>query len=94
MKCIRFALVLSASLLLVGKAHATILNFEVNLDGLQEVPPDASPAFGSADLTLDDSSGLVSIISGTYQDLLGGATAVRTERPSSGRHGMRRCFSI
>jgi CHRD domain/PEP-CTERM motif len=82
MKCIRFALVLSASLLLVGNAHATILNFEVNLDGLQEVPPNAGPGIGFADLTLDDSSGLVSITSGTYQDLLGGATAVTLNGPA------------
>ncbi len=54
----------------MGKVHATILNFEVNLDGLQEVPPNASPSFGFADLTLDDSSGLVSMTTGTYQDLL------------------------
>jgi hypothetical protein len=86
MKCIRFVqfftLALLASLLLAGKAQATILNFEVNLDGLQEVPPNASPAFGLADLTLDDSSGLVSITTGTYQDLLGGATAVTLNGPA------------
>jgi hypothetical protein len=83
MKCVRFfTLALLASLLLVGKSQATILNFEVNLDGLQEVPPNASPAFGLADLTLDDSSGLVSITSGTYQDLLGGATAVTLNGPA------------
>jgi hypothetical protein len=64
--------------LLIGthSASAAVLTFETNLDGLQEVPPNASPAFGLGDLTLDTVSGLVTITSGTYQDLLGGATAV------------------
>jgi hypothetical protein len=57
-------------------ALATIRSFEANLDGLQEVPPDASPAFGLADVTLNDATGAVSITTGTYQDLLGGSTAV------------------
>jgi hypothetical protein len=57
-------------------ASAVTLNFQANLDGLQVVPPNASPAFGSADLTLDTVSGAVNIVSGTYQDLLGGANAV------------------
>jgi hypothetical protein len=83
MKCVRFlAFVLLASSLLAGNARATILSFEVNLDGLQEVPPNAGPGFGSADLTLDDSSGLLSITSGSYQDLLGGATAVTLNGPA------------
>ena|SRR5258705_1872574 len=60
---------------LVGaSASAATLTFEANLDGLQEVPPNASPAFGFAQLTLDDVSGFVTITTGTYQDLLGGAT--------------------
>lgn len=65
-----------ATLLCSTPARATIYSFEANLDGLQEVAPNASPAFGLAELTLDDSNGLVSITTGTYQDLLGGASAV------------------
>jgi uncharacterized protein (TIGR03382 family) len=63
--------------LLIGthSASAAVLTFEANLDGLQVSPPNASPAFGLGDLTLDTVSGAVSITSGTYQDLLGGATA-------------------
>ena len=57
-------------------ASAAILTFEANLDGLQETPPNASPAFGFAELTLDDSSGFVTITTGTYQDLLGGSSGV------------------
>jgi len=62
--------------LLGASASAAILTFEANLDGLQETPPNASPAFGFAQFTLNDISGLVTITSGNYQDLLGPSTAV------------------
>ena len=67
---------LAALLLGTSSARAAIHTFDANLDGLQEVPPNASPAFGLVDLTLDDVSGAVSITSGSYQDLLGNSTAV------------------
>jgi CHRD domain/PEP-CTERM motif len=68
----------TALLLSIGTqvASAVTLTFEANLDGLQVSPPNASPAFGLSDLTLDTVSGAVNIVSGTYQDLLGGATFV------------------
>jgi hypothetical protein len=61
------------SLLPAHTASAAIESFEAYLDGLQVVSPNASPAFGSAALTLDTVSGAVTINTGTYQDLLGGA---------------------
>jgi hypothetical protein len=67
---------LMAIALLLMPAHtasAAIENFEAYLDGLQVVAPNASPAVGAAALTLDSVSGAVTINSGTYQDLLGGA---------------------
>jgi hypothetical protein len=74
---IRWVIVFLTGLCLLGaSASAAILTFDANLDGLQETPPNASPAFGFAELTLDDVSGFVTITTGTYQDLLGGATAV------------------
>ena len=78
--------VIGACLLGVS-ASAAILTFEANLDGLQEVPPNASPAFGQADLTLDTVSGLVTITTGTYQDLLGGATVVTLNDAAIGFNG-------
>ena len=68
----------TAALLLIGTqtASAVTLTFEANLDGLQVVAPNASPAFGFGSLTLDTVSGAVNVVTGTYQDLLGGATAV------------------
>jgi len=69
------------SLIGTGVSAAT-LTFEANLDGLQETPPNASPAFGLCDLTLNDVSGLVTITTGSYQDLLGGSTAVTLNGPA------------
>ncbi len=57
-------------------AQAEVFVYEFTLDGLQEVPPNASPATGSATVTLDDStndlswnvaySGLLGTISGAH----------------------------
>jgi hypothetical protein len=66
---------------------ATVWGLSANLDGLQEVPPNASPAFGVADLTLDDSTNTISITSGIYQDLLGGATSVLISDAPIGSNG-------
>lgn len=68
----------TVALLFIGTqvASAVTLTFDANLDGLQVSPPNASPAFGLGSLTLDTVSGAVNVVTGTYQDLLGGATAV------------------
>ena len=59
--------------------------YEANLDGLQEVPPNASPAFGLGDFTLSGTA--FSVTTGTYQDLLGGATAVTLNDAAVGFNG-------
>ena len=69
-----FAFVLAAAL--CGPALGTVRNFVADMDGLQMVAPNASPALGTASLTLDDVTGDVNVTSGVYQDLLGGATTV------------------
>jgi len=81
------AFTLVGACLLGASASAAILSFEANLDGLQEVPPNASPGFGQVDLTLDTTSGFVTITTGTYQDLLGGATAVTLSDAAIGVNG-------
>ncbi len=48
--------------------------FNFSLDGLQEVPPNASPGIGNATVTLDDVTGAVSV-SGSYSGLLAAVTA-------------------
>ena len=68
-----FAVLMLAS---ANAATANVWLLEANLDGLQEVGPNASPAFGLFNGTLDDVSGAFTVTTGTYQDLLGGSTAV------------------
>lgn len=51
-------------------ASAAVWTVTVNLDGLQEFPSNASPGTGTADVTVNDVTGLV-IISGTYSGMLG-----------------------
>src|SRR6187401_319977 len=76
---LRTALTLvTVALILIGPktASAVTLNFEANLDGLQVVAPNAGPAYGYGNLTLDTVTGAVNVVSGTYTDLLGGAIDV------------------
>src|ERR1022692_661740 len=64
-------------------AFAATHTLEANFDGLQVVSPNASPAFGLGDFTLNDVTGVFSVTTGTYQDLLGGATSVSLNGPAS-----------
>jgi len=50
-------------------AGASIFTVTVNLNGLSEVPPNASPGIGVADVTVDTDSGLVQI-EGQYSGML------------------------
>jgi hypothetical protein len=59
---------------LCSLAISNAQTYQATLDGLQEVPPNASPAFGLGDFTLSGTN--LSVTTGTYQDLLGGATIV------------------
>jgi len=54
MKRSLFSLVLAASMLFAAPwAHATLIFFNFNLSGANEVPPTGSPATGTVSLTLD-----------------------------------------
>jgi hypothetical protein len=46
--------------LTVGSASAAILNFSATIDGLQETPPNASPATGTATLIMDTTANTLS----------------------------------
>ena len=54
--------VLAASLALPMAASAAIQVYSFNLDGLQEVPANASPAAGSAQFTIDDSLDTITFV--------------------------------
>jgi len=64
------ALVLGSTL----TARADLWQFNVNLDGLQEVPPNASPGTGFGTAFFNDVSGSMTI-SGTFSGLLANTTA-------------------
>ena len=55
-------------------AHAQ--TFTANLDSFQEVPPHNTPAYGLGDFTLDLTSMVLTVDSGSYASLLGGAISV------------------
>lgn len=68
-------------------AQANIWTLESNLDGLQMVPPNASPSFGLLSGTLDDGTGAFSVTTGTYQDLLGGSNQIFLNTGAAGTNG-------
>ena len=68
-------------------ASASLLFFEVNLDGMQQVPPNDSLGFGSVLLTFDDATNFLVITSGFYEDLLSDITASHIHQAPSGING-------
>ncbi len=79
-----FALV-AASLPLCIPAFVGATALEANLDPFQSVPPHNTPAYGSADATLVGTT--FTITTGTYNDLLAGATAVTLNDAAVGTNG-------
>jgi hypothetical protein len=67
----RTAIVVAAALLVAGAAHAQ--NYTATINGLQETPPNGSPATGSATLSLDGAKILSFNIA--YSGLTGTETA-------------------
>lgn len=51
-------------------ASAAIIEFQANIDGLQETPPVATPGFGTATMFVDDVTGGWTI-SGSFSGLIG-----------------------
>jgi hypothetical protein len=76
MRLLSAILVGATALAAATPALGSIRTFEAYMDGLQETPPNASPATGYAALTLDDVTGQVTITTGTFSGLLASATAV------------------
>jgi hypothetical protein len=54
----------------VSASQADLVQFNVTLDGLQEVPANASPGIGTATVVFDDLTGVMSI-TGSYSGLVG-----------------------
>jgi CHRD domain/PEP-CTERM motif len=79
----------AAVLLFSSPAAAALIELGAELDPSQEVPPHNTPGYGSADATLDTGTGLFTISgTGSYADLLGGATRVSLVDGAPGMNGM------
>lgn len=71
MRSLRFVLALCVAVMSAApSAHAALISLGSYIDGLQETPPVATPATGSATLTYDDVTKLLSW-NISYQDLIG-----------------------
>jgi hypothetical protein len=78
-----FVLAFAGLALLASPASAVIINFAATLSGAQEVPPTPSPATGSAMVTLDTDTNLLSWnITFTAGSLLGTTTASHFHGPA------------
>ncbi|MGD9724565.1 MAG: CHRD domain-containing protein [Pirellulales bacterium] len=73
---------LAAALVCAQRTQAAIILFDINLDGLQETPPVATPGSGVGTLTLDDSDNSYSI-TGTFQDLIGTTNNAHIHGPAA-----------
>ncbi len=83
MKRRRVLLLFVASLFVMGgTARAASLQFEAFLDGLQETPPNASPGYGSAMLTLNDVTGAWTL-TGTFDSLISTTNAAHIHGPAA-----------
>ena len=78
----RYSVVAAILVLLVSSASAKAdIGYSATLDGLQEVPANASPASGSALITLNNAMTLLSY-SVSYSGLLGSRTAAHFHGPA------------
>jgi len=73
--------VVSALALVAGSAQAAIIVYSFPLDGLQEVPPNASPATGFAMVTLDTATNALDW-EVSYAGLLAPLTAAHFHAPA------------
>lgn len=70
-----------------GLTLAQAQSYVAELDPFQEVPPHNTPGYGSADLTLNGTTLSIDANTGTYNDLLAGATTVRLGDAAPGANG-------
>jgi hypothetical protein len=87
-----FSLVVTALLLsLTTPAQATPIKYSANLDGPSESPPNASPATGFAEVTIDTTANTMEV-NVTFSGLLGTTTAAHihatTATPGAGTAGV------
>lgn len=71
----------------VGPAQAQLVPMTFILDGLQETPPNASPASGFGSLTLNVATGEITLFSGSFSGLVAPATAAHIHQAPPGTPG-------
>ena len=77
------ATALVVALSLSGQAWAAIVHFNSFLDGLQETPPNATPATGFADFFYDTTSDTITSGTLTYSGLIGTVSAAHIHGPAA-----------
>ncbi len=91
MKLAPAILLASAALAFVAPAAAVEKTFVATLSGPAEAPPNASPGFGSASVTVDDAT-LLMRVQATFADLVGNTTVTHihccTALPGTGTAGV------
>ncbi|MBK9128452.1 MAG: CHRD domain-containing protein [Phycisphaerales bacterium] len=83
---LRTVLAISVALALVAGANAAIITYNFPLSGLEEVPPNASPATGFASVQLDTATNLLSW-NITYSGLVAPVTASHFHEAPPGVNG-------
>lgn len=78
----RLAAAAIAASVVASPAWADILLFEAFLDGLQVVPPVATPGTGTFTVTLDTATNTLSNASGSYSGLIGSVTNASIQGPA------------
>jgi hypothetical protein len=81
------ALIIAFAGLFVANQASAQTNLTAELDPFQEVPPHNTPGYGSADLTLTGNTLSINVGTGTYNDLLAGASTVRLQDAAIGMNG-------
>ncbi len=85
MRCVAlFVAVLACS---AAPARADLYQFIASLDGLQETPPVATTGSGFGEVALESSTGMVTILSGNYFDLIGTSTLIHIHQAPAGVPG-------
>lgn len=83
MRSLCYVLTFCAALVCAApRADAVLISLQASIDGLQETPPVATPATGSASITFDTVSKLLSWTI-TYQDLVGTMTNAHFHGPAA-----------
>src|SRR5215510_16095965 len=75
MRKILMVAMLAALGLISGRAQAVIVQYQANMTGAQETPPNGSPGTGTVNFDFDTVSNVLTLTSGNYMNMLATVTA-------------------